>query len=90
MSHEFNSSGVRSNRAGNSRRRSILSFLILLMLIDGLFLALISTATGLMAVEIGDHVTLGLVSGVAAIILGLLLSWIYVRGADSSTLAAGE
>jgi uncharacterized membrane protein (DUF485 family) len=85
MSHEFVSSGVRSDRAGISRRRSILSFLILLILIEGLFLALISMAPGLMATEIGNHFTLGLVAATAAIILGILLAWIYVRGADRAT-----
>jgi uncharacterized membrane protein (DUF485 family) len=90
MSNELDSSSVRSNRAGNSRRRSILSFLILLLLIDGIFLSLISIAPNLMATEIGNHFTLGLVSGGAAIILGLVLSWIYVRGADRSTIAGGE
>jgi len=90
MSHEFVSSDVRSDRAGMSRRRTILSFLIILILIEGLFLALISMAPGLMATEIGDHFTLGLAAGTAAIILGLLLSWIYVRGADRSMLADGE
>jgi uncharacterized membrane protein (DUF485 family) len=90
MSHEFVSSGVRSDRAGISRRRSILSFLILLILIEGLFLALISMAPDLMATEIGNHFTLGLALATAAIILGLLLAWIYVRGAGRSTLAGGE
>jgi len=79
-----------SNARRTSRKKLIWSLLTPLILIYVLFLCAISLWPRTMAMAIGDGLTLGLALGCLSIVLGILLSWIYVIWANKASGGNGE